>query len=69
MIGDVLFDAIVEIERYQQLHPDEYQGISVFVAEIKTTLRAYLQKLDDPDWSPILNPQINPTIISRGRRG
>ena len=46
MISDVLVEAILEIERYQQRRKDMYSSLEPDIEECKTAMRTLLVKLD-----------------------
>lgn len=46
VISDVLTDAIAEIERYQQQHPEAYDDLSGDIGRCKEAMRKLLRALD-----------------------
>jgi len=46
MISDILHDAIIEIERYQERQRDIYSPFEPEIEECKTAMRTLLVKLD-----------------------
>ena len=46
MISDILHDALIEIERYQQRENDMYGPFAPGIEECKTAMRTLLVKLD-----------------------
>lgn len=48
MISDVLFEALVEIERYQREMPGVYENSRAEIDAVKVAMRALQWKLDLP---------------------
>ncbi len=62
MIGDVLYDAIQELERYQREMPDSYDDMRDEIEACKNAMRKLRRKLDLPP--DVLDP-LSPLALAK----
>ena len=48
MLSDVLFDAVEQIEEWQRLAPEWYDGLKNEIDAVKSAMNALRERLDDP---------------------